>query len=229
LTPTVKADVPLPVGVPEITPAPDSVRPAGKLPDASDHVYPGVPPVALRDVLYELPSLPAARLVDVIDSAGAEIVSDSGADTVCTGDPLSLTATVNVADPVAVGVPEMTPALESVRPAGKLPDASDHVYPGVPPVALSVVLYELPFLPTVRLVDVIDSPEAEIVSDSCAVALSAGDALSVTATVKLAVPAAVGVPEITPALESVRPAGKLPVAIDHVYPGVPPVALRVVA
>jgi hypothetical protein len=73
----VKVDVPLPVGVPEITPAPDSVRPVGKLPDANDHVYPGVPPVALKDVLYELPSLPAARLVEVIDSPEAEIVSDS--------------------------------------------------------------------------------------------------------------------------------------------------------
>jgi hypothetical protein len=42
--------------------------------------------------------------------------------------------------PLAVDVPEITPALESVRPAGRLPDASDHAYPGVPPVALSVAL-----------------------------------------------------------------------------------------
>jgi hypothetical protein len=34
----VKANVPLVVGVPEITPAPDSVSPAGSVPDASDHV-----------------------------------------------------------------------------------------------------------------------------------------------------------------------------------------------
>ena len=47
----VKVDVPLVVGVPEIAPAPDSVRPAGSVPDASDHVYPGVPPVALSDAL----------------------------------------------------------------------------------------------------------------------------------------------------------------------------------
>jgi hypothetical protein len=29
--------------------------------------------------------------------------------------------------PLPVGVPEMIPALERVRPAGRLPDASDHV------------------------------------------------------------------------------------------------------
>ena len=223
-----KVDAPLPVGVPEITPALDSVRPVGRVPDASDHVYPGVPPAALSVALYELPFLPAARFVDVIDSPEAEIVSDSCAVAVCAGDPLSVTATVNVAVPVAVGVPEILPALESVNPAGKLPDASDHVYPGVPPVSLKVVLNELPSWPAARLVDVIDSPEAEIVSDSCWDTVCAGDPLSLTATVKVAVPVAVGVPEITPAPESVRPAGRLPDAIDHVYPGVPPVALSVV-
>jgi hypothetical protein len=51
-----------------------------------------------------------------------------------------LTATVKVAVPLAVGIPDITPLPESVRPAGRLPDASDHVYPGVPPDALSVVL-----------------------------------------------------------------------------------------
>ena len=157
------------------------------------------------------------------------MVIDSCAETVCTGDPLSLTATVKVDAPLPVGVPEITPPLDNVNPAGKLlPDASDHVYPGVPPVALSVVPYELPFLPPVRFVDVIDSPEAEIVSDSCAVAVCTGDPLSVTAIVKVAVPVAVGVPVILPAFESVKPAGRLPDASDHVYPGVPPVSLKVV-
>jgi hypothetical protein len=52
---------------------------------------------------------------------------DSGADAVCTGDPLSCTATVNVAVPLAVGVPEITPPLDIVNPAGKLPDAIVHI------------------------------------------------------------------------------------------------------
>src|SRR5215831_19154516 len=50
---------------------------------------------------------------------------------------------------------------------------------------------------------------------------------AVTLTVKPEVPVAVGVPEITP-LAGVRvsPAGSVPLAIDHVYGGVPPVAVR---
>jgi hypothetical protein len=59
---------------------------------------------------------------------GAEFtVIDSLAEAVCTGDPLSFTATVNVELPLAVGVPEITPALESANPAGRPPEAIDHV------------------------------------------------------------------------------------------------------
>jgi hypothetical protein len=59
--------------------------------------------------------------------AAALTVIDSLAEAVCAGDPLSFTATVNVAVPFAVGEPEITPALESARPAGRLPEVSDHV------------------------------------------------------------------------------------------------------
>ena len=38
---------------------------------------------------------------------------------------------------------------------------------------------------------------------------------SVTCTVKFAVPAVVGVPEISPLVDRVRPAGKLPATSDH--------------
>jgi hypothetical protein len=54
-------------------------------------------------------------------------VIDSGWDAVCTGDPLSETASVNVEVPLPVGVPEITPALESVNPAGRFPEEIDHV------------------------------------------------------------------------------------------------------
>jgi hypothetical protein len=81
-------------------------------------------------------------LVDVIVSvAGAELtVIDSCADAVCAGDPLSCAVTVNVDVPLVVGLPEITPPLDIVSPAGKLPEAIDHVYPGVPPLALRVAL-----------------------------------------------------------------------------------------
>src|SRR6516162_7091563 len=59
-------------------------------------------------------------------------------------------------------------------------------------------------------------------------ALVAFCAPAVTCTVKLEVPEAVGVPEITPVpAVSVSPAGSVPLAIDHVYGGVPPVAASV--
>src|SRR5262245_33627715 len=52
--------------------------------------------------------------------------------------------------------------------------------------------------------------------------------LAVTWTVKLTVPVAVGVPEITPVPAlSVRPAGRLPLASAQVYGGTPPVAASV--
>ena len=48
------------------------------------------------------------------------------------------------------------------------------------------------------------------------------DALSVARTVKVLDPAAVGVPEMVPPVESVNPAGRVPVASVQVYGGVPP-------
>ncbi len=49
---------------------------------------------------------------------------------------------------------------------------------------------------------------------------------SVTVTVKLAVPAAVGVPVIV-SPESVRPTGRAPAVTENEYAAVPPVAERV--
>ena len=52
------------------------------------------------------------------------------------GLPLSLTAAVNVAVPLEVGVPEMVPVdAAKLSPAGRLPDAMDHRYGVVPPLA----------------------------------------------------------------------------------------------
>ena len=48
--------------------------------------------------------------------------------------------------------------------------------------------------------------------------------LSLTCTVKLEVPAAVGVPLIVPLAESERPAGNEPVDMDQEFPPVPPLA-----
>ena len=66
------------------------------------------------------------------------------------------------------------------------------------------------------------NPGALIVSESAAVADP--EALSVTFTMKLEGPAAVGVPDIVPPVR-VSPPGNAPLAMDHVYGGVPPLAL----
>jgi hypothetical protein len=72
---------------------------------------------------------------------------------------------------------------------------------------------------------VIDSPAA-ITMLSAAVAVC--ELLSVTFTVKLLVPAVVGVPEITPLDElSDRPGGRLPEAMLQVYGETPPLAVTV--
>jgi hypothetical protein len=54
-------------------------------------------------------------------------VIDSWADAVCAGEELSVTATVKLEVPLAVGVPEITPALDRLSPVGRLPEATDHV------------------------------------------------------------------------------------------------------
>ena len=78
--------------------------------------------------LYELPLCAAPRLVEVIVSVvGAALTAiDSCADAVCAGEPLSCTCTVKVVVPFDVGVPEITPELDSERPAGSFPEAIDH-------------------------------------------------------------------------------------------------------
>jgi len=59
------------------------------------------------------------------------------------------------------------------------------------------------------------------------VAVTAGEAESVTRTVKVDAAAVVGVPVMLPAALSVRPAGSVPLAIDQLYGEIPPLAVKV--
>jgi hypothetical protein len=52
----------------------------------------------------------------------------------------SLTWLVKVFVPPVAGVPPITPAELSDRPAGRLPEVTDQVFPPEPPEAASVVL-----------------------------------------------------------------------------------------
>ena len=63
----------------------------------------------------------------VIFRGEAEIAIVSVADWVRTGLLLSRTFTVKLDVPLVVGTPEMAPFDASVRPAGRVPAASDHV------------------------------------------------------------------------------------------------------
>lgn len=54
------------------------------------------------------------------------------------GDELSVTCMPKVEDPAVVGVPEITPEVDSVRPAGSVPVATPNVY-GVVPFAAVIV------------------------------------------------------------------------------------------
>jgi len=140
----------------------------------------------------------------------------------------SVAVTVKLAVPVPVGVPEMVPvAAASDNPAGKEPTVMDQVKGVVPPVAASVVLYAAPFVPA-GSGDAVEMAGTALMvkTNACAVV---AEAASVRVTVKFAIPAVVGVPEMTPvAAASVSPAGSNPALIDQVYGVVPPVATSVV-
>lgn len=90
--------------------------------------------------------MPAAKgEVVVIESGTAFIAMESALADV--RDALSVTCTVKVAAMAAVGVPLITPAADNVKPAGSVPNAIDHVYVGVPPVAPRVWEYAAPTVP----------------------------------------------------------------------------------
>ena len=81
----------------------------------------------------------ASELVDTC-SVAALISSVSACVTLRAGICESLTRTVNDAVPPAVGVPDMTPAVLSDSPAGRLPALTDQLYDATPPLATNVAL-----------------------------------------------------------------------------------------
>jgi hypothetical protein len=147
----------------------------------------------------------------VITSAGGLIVSDSAA--VVEAEALSVTLTVKLADPAAVGLPEIVPPGDIFSPAGSDPLTIDQEYGGEPPDAASACEYPIRTVPTGSDDVVITSAGGLIVSDNAVVAEA--EALSVTLTVTLADPAAVGLPEIVPPGDKLSPSGSDPFASDH--------------
>jgi hypothetical protein len=103
------------VGVPLITPAELRLRPTADrpLPEVTLQVYPvPVPPLATRVAEYAVPSVALGKLV-VVTVRLAFTAMVRLALVVLLAE--SFTWTVNVAVPVAVGVPEMTPPLDTLN------------------------------------------------------------------------------------------------------------------
>ena len=132
----------------------------------------------------------------------------------------STALTVNVYAPAVVGLPVIAPVDElRFSPDGRFPEITDHVAPET--LASRLAVYGSFTVPEGRLVVVI-----VIVAGGVAlmVMVNCFDALSwpasVAVTVKVAVPAVVGVPEIVPVVGlSVRPDGRVPDDTCHVAPG----------
>jgi hypothetical protein len=65
----------------------------------------------------------------------------------CGAALLSVTRIVKLNEPAAVGVPLNVPPDERLSPSGKKPEANDHVYGDVPPVAVNAWEYDAPTAP----------------------------------------------------------------------------------
>jgi len=80
----------------------------------------------------------AVVVVILIGATEAVTVIESDCVSVSFGEDESATCTEKVEVAAVVGVPEMTPALLRLRPAGKLPEVTVQAYGVFPPVAASV-------------------------------------------------------------------------------------------
>ncbi len=129
--------------------------------------------------------------------------------------------------PAVVGSPLMTPAEDKVSPAGReLPLAKLQVTGALPPVEVRVALYAVPIVAVGTEFVVIASVLRTIEIVKFAVAVCCGVKESAAFTVKVLLPAAVGVPLITPAADNVSPAGRVPEDTVQVMGVAPPVATR---
>ena len=128
------------------------------------------------------------------------------------------TFTTKLVVPAVVGVPEITPWGESESPLGNA-DVLDklHTYGGVPPLAVNVCEYAVPTRPPGTPVLEITKGTTTFISKLTLAVAAATGSESCTRTVKLLVPACVGVPEITPVdLLSVSPPGSEPATMLNV-------------
>ncbi len=155
--------------------------------------------------------MPPGKVVVVITGAALIVISKA---LLLVAPAKSVTRAVKLEVPAVVGVPEISPvAALSVNPAGSEPVLLDHVYGGVPPVAVKVCEYGMPIVSAGR--EAVVTVRAGLI-DMVNAWLAVARVLSRTVTVNPVMPRVVGVPEITPVeVLSIRPAGSEPV-IFHV-------------
>jgi len=177
-----------------------------------------VPPVAVMVCEYDEPMFPFDRVVGPTTTVAAATVM-LYACVPLNGAPvpvlLSVALTVKLATPAAVAVPVIAPVLAlRVRPAGNALTEIEYVYGAVPPLALTLCVYETPVVGA-GSVDGVTATVAEATVTEYACVPLKGEPVpveeSIALMVKLAAPPAVGVPVIAPVVEfSVRPAGRTP-------------------
>ena len=151
-----------------------------------------------------------------VEPMGGEIAMLNVALTNCEAE--SDTFTIKLVVPAVVGVPEITPWGDSKSPFGNA-DTLDklHTYGGVPPLAVSVCEYAVPTRPAGKPVLVITKGTTTFIPKLTLAVAGATGSESCTRTVKLLVPACVGVPEITPVdLFRVSPPGSEPAVMLNV-------------
>ena len=131
--------------------------------------------------------------------------------------------TVKLEVPAVVGVPVIVPLPLKANPAGRLPEETPHVTVPVPPLDPRVAVYAALTTPEGRVVVVMTSLGLMVMVNGC-FAVWGGVLESVAVTVKFVVPAAVGVPEMSPEPLRVNPPGRLPVVTLQLMEPVPPEA-----
>jgi hypothetical protein len=146
----VKLNEPSAVGVPLSVPLDERLSPPGKEPEANDHVYGDVPPVAVNVWEYDVPKVPGGSGELVMIDSGTTIVRMKTFCEFCGLALLSVTRIVKLNDPAAVGVPLNVPPDERLNPPGNEPELNDHVYGDVPPAAVNVWEYDAPTVPVGR-------------------------------------------------------------------------------
>jgi hypothetical protein len=132
-----KLKVPALAGIPDTTPAEESVRPGGSCPVSKLHEYGCVPPEADKATEYATPTEPLLRfdgltiLTGFVNTIAKACVVD------CVRLDASVTRTAKANVPAVEGTPLKTPAGLRVIPGGRLPDANDQEYGVDPPLAVN--------------------------------------------------------------------------------------------